>query len=180
LLSVVFTPDDALDYDSSSASVGVVVQKAPLTATAGSATRIYGTPNPAFTGTLAGLVNGDVITAAYTCPATPTSLPGPYPVLPNLVDPNSRLNNYVVTLVEGTLTVTPAAPPTLLSVTPETGSTTGGDTVTILGTGFESGATVTFGATASTIESLDSTNLVVLTPPAAAGTVNVVLTNADG
>ena len=180
-LSVVFTPDDALDYDSSSASVGVVVQKAPLTATAGSATRIYGAPNPVFTGTLLGLVNGDAITEAYACAATPTSLPGSYPVVPSLVDPNNRLNNYAVTLVDGMLTVTPAAPPILLSVTPNTGSTSGGDTVTILGTGFESGATVTFGATmASTVESIDTTNLVVLTPPSAAGSVNVVLTNADG
>jgi hypothetical protein len=180
-LSVVFTPNDTLDYNTANAGVSLVVQPAPLTVTAASATRPYGSPNPALTGTLLGLVHGDPITAAYTCAATPTSLPGAYPIMPSLVDPNNRLGNYAVTLVNGTLTVTPAAPPTLLSVTPSTGPASGGETVTLLGTGFEAGAAVAFGGTmAATVEFVNSTNLTVLTPPSIAGTVDVLLTNADG
>ena len=50
-----------------------------LTYTADAAGRPYGDPNPAFTGTVAGLVNGDTVadaytgTLAFTSPATPTS-----------------------------------------------------------------------------------------------------------
>jgi hypothetical protein len=180
-LSVVFTPNDTLDYNTASASVNLVVLKAPLTVTADSATRTYGDPNPSFTGTIVGLVNGDSISATYTCAAAQTSLPGSYSIVPVLVDPNNQQVNYNVTLVDGTLTVTPAAPPTLISVTPNVGLTNGGDTVSIIGTGFESGATVTFGTNAaSTVEFVNSTNLTVLTPPSVPETADVMVTNADG
>jgi hypothetical protein len=180
-LSAVFTPTDTLDYNAATAGVALVVLQAPLTVAAASATRAYGTSNPSFTGTIAGLVNGDPIAATYACAAAPASLPGSYPIVPSLVDPNHRLANYTVTLLDGTLTVIPAAPPTLLSVTPNTGLTNGGETVMILGSNFESGATVTFGTNpAPTVGFLNSTNLTVLTPPSIPGTVDVVLTNADG
>ena len=42
------------------------------------------------------------------------------------------------------------ASPTVTSVSPNTGSTAGGTAVTITGTNFAAGATVTFGATAAT------------------------------
>jgi len=57
-----------------------------LTYTADAAGRPYGDPNPAFTGTVAGLVNGDTVadaytgTLAFTSPATPTSGIGGYAI----------------------------------------------------------------------------------------------------
>jgi hypothetical protein len=181
LLSVVFRPNDTLDYNTCTASVSLVVFGAPLTVTADSATRTYGDANPTFTGTVVGLVNGDSISATYTCAATPTSLPGSYSIVPALVDPHNQQVNYNVTLVNGTLTVTPAAPPTLISLTPNAGLTKGGDTVSIVGTGFENGATVTFGTnTASTVGYVNSTNLLVVTPPSVSGAVDIVVTNVDG
>jgi hypothetical protein len=72
------------------------------------------------------------------------------------------------------------AAPTVSSVSPSTGSTAGGTSVTIAGTGFQAGATVTFGGTAGTSVSVaNSTSITAVTPAHAAGVVNVVVTNTD-
>lgn len=81
---------------------------APLTVQAGDASRAYGDANPALTGTLTGLKNGDNITAAYSTTATSASPVGTYAIAPALNDPDGKLVNYAVTLNAGTLTVTPA------------------------------------------------------------------------
>jgi hypothetical protein len=104
-LSVVFTPRDAANFSSATDAVSIVVSPAPLTVTANDALRAFGQPNPVFTGTIQGLVNGDNITASYSSAATPNSAPGTYPIVPSLLDPNNRLGNYQSTLVNGTLTV---------------------------------------------------------------------------
>jgi hypothetical protein len=105
-LSVVFTPSDTLDYNSATDTVSLLVSRAPLTVVAGNAARQYGQPNPVFTGSIAGLRNGDNITATYSCSATLTSSNGTYPIVPTLQDPNGRLGNYQINLINGTLTVT--------------------------------------------------------------------------
>jgi hypothetical protein len=75
-------------------------------------------------------------------------------------------------------------PPPALSVTsvsPASGRTSGGTKVTIAGTGFQSGATVTFGGNAATnVTVVSSTSITATTPPHAAGTVNVTVTNPNG
>lgn len=91
----------------------LTVTPAALTVTAADALRVYGDPNPTFTGTVTGIKNGDNITATYASTATPASPIGSYPITPTLVDPTAKLGNYTVTSNNGTLTVTPA----LLSVT---------------------------------------------------------------
>jgi hypothetical protein len=180
-LSVLFTPTDTVDYSSASGSVSLVVSPAPLTVTAADASRAYGQTNPVFTGTITGVTNGDNISATYSCSAGATAAPGAYPIIPTLVSPNNLQTNYQVTLVNGTLTVTAAAPPTVVSVAPNSGPTNGGTRVTILGAGFENSVTVNFGAVpANSVEVINSTNLTAVTPPSAPVTVNVVLTNADG
>ena len=86
----------------------LTVNPAPLSVTADSTSRLYGDPNPAFTGTIVGIKNGDNITATYASAADPTSPVGTYPIVPTLVDPTNKLPNYVVTSTNGTLTVNPA------------------------------------------------------------------------
>ncbi len=86
----------------------LAVNPAPLTVTAANATRVYGDPNPAFTGLIAGIKNGDNITALFASAADPTSPAGTYAILATLIDPTSKLANYTVTSINGTLTVTPA------------------------------------------------------------------------
>jgi hypothetical protein len=123
----------------------------------------------------------DNITAHYSCTAVPASPPGGYPIVPSLVDPYARLINYSVTFTNGTLTVNAAAPPVISAVLPPTGSTNGGQTVTLTGTNFETGASVNFGAAQATVVNVTGpTLLTLLTPSSAPGTVNVTIHNPDG
>jgi 6-phosphogluconolactonase (cycloisomerase 2 family) len=101
----------------------LTVSPSPLTVTANNATRAFGAPNPAFTGTIVGIKNGDSITATYSTPATSSSPTGTYPIIPALVDPTGKLSNYSVTINNGTLTVTSA----ILTVTANNASRFYGD-----------------------------------------------------
>ncbi len=111
LLSVVFTPNDTVNYQTVTGSVSQVVSPAPLTVTAANATRPAGTANPVFTGTITGLQNGDNITATYATSANSASPTGTYPIVPTLMDPSNRQTNYSISLVNGTLVVTAPPPP---------------------------------------------------------------------
>ena len=104
-LTVTFTPADTTDFSSVTASVDLFVSTAPLLVTAADANRPYGVANPLFLGSMAGLTNGDNITATYSCGASNGSPAGTYAIAPSLVDPNNRQTNYSVILVNGTLTV---------------------------------------------------------------------------
>jgi hypothetical protein len=65
---------------------------------------------------------------------------------------------------------------TVTSIKPTSGSSAGGTAVTIRGTNFESGATVTFGGVAATnVVVQDSTKIFCTTPAHAAGDVDVVV-----
>jgi hypothetical protein len=107
------TPYDTSQYAPESDNVNLVVSPAPLTVTTSNATRAFGVANPAFMGTLTGVTNGDNIMANYACSATANSPPGTYPITPTLLDPDSRLTNYSVTINNGTLTV--VEPPNILT-----------------------------------------------------------------
>jgi uncharacterized repeat protein (TIGR01451 family) len=106
-LTVVYTPTDT-NYAATNLSVLLVVTPAPLSVTASNASRLYGQLNPVFGGTISGIQNSDNLTATYTTSAVTNSPAGGYPIIPTLVDPNSRLGNYVVTTNNGTLTVSKA------------------------------------------------------------------------
>ncbi|HET7213121.1 MAG TPA: IPT/TIG domain-containing protein [Terriglobia bacterium] len=71
--------------------------------------------------------------------------------------------------------------PIISSVSPGSGSTDGGTVVTIAGSNFESGATVSFGGSpASNVSFVSSAQLQASTPAHAAGSVDVAVTNPDG
>ena len=63
-----------------------------------------------------GIENNDPITASYTTTATISSPVGTYPIVPAAAGSAALLANYVISLVDGTLTVTPVASiqPTIL------------------------------------------------------------------
>jgi hypothetical protein len=68
-------------------------------------------------------------------------------------------------------------PPAVSSVSPNSGSTAGGTAVTITGTNFAAGATVTFGGTATTnVIAVNSTTITATTPAGSAGAVTVTVT----
>ncbi len=85
------------------------------------------------------------------------------------------------TLTAGyTYSAAPNPAPTVTSINPNTGVTTGGTAVTITGTGFISGATVTVGGTAATgVAVVNATTITASTPAHAAGAVSIVVTNTD-
>jgi hypothetical protein len=73
------------------------------------------------------------------------------------------------------------APPVVTSVTPNSGSAAGSTAITIAGTGFVAGATVTIGGNAATgVSVAGSTSVTATTPAHAAGAVDIVVTNPDG
>jgi hypothetical protein len=69
------------------------------------------------------------------------------------------------------------APPTVSSVAPNSGLAAGGTAVTITGTNFAAGATVTFGAAAATnVVVVNATTITATTPAGGAGAVTVTVT----
>jgi fibronectin type 3 domain-containing protein len=77
----------------------------------------------------------------------------------------------------------PSSPsaPTVSAISPNTGSASGGTSVTITGTGFSAGASVSLGGAAATsVSVVSSTSINAVTPAHAAGTVSVVVTNTNG
>jgi Bacterial Ig-like domain (group 3)/MBG domain (YGX type) len=84
-----------------------VVTKGVLTVTANNATRVYGTANPSFSGSVTGAVDGDTFTESFTTAATITSNAGKYSIVPAVTGAN--VADYSVTTVDGTLMVTQAA-----------------------------------------------------------------------
>jgi large repetitive protein len=108
-LTVVFTPADT-NYAATNLSVLQVVTPAPLTVTANSTNRIYGTANPVFTATYAGFVNGEntgVLAGnpSLSTPATAGSPVGNYTIV--VTNGTLTATNYAFQFVNGTLAVNP-------------------------------------------------------------------------
>ncbi|WP_217439606.1 IPT/TIG domain-containing protein [Nocardia barduliensis] len=95
----------------------------------------------------------------------------------------------------GTVTVTVATPggrsdgvfytyvpaPALASMVPTSGPTTGGNTVTLVGTGFTDATAVRFGATpAATYSVVSDTQITAVAPPGSAGPVALTVTTSGG
>jgi hypothetical protein len=74
----------------------------------------------------------------------------------------------------------PAGPPIVTSVSPNSGSRAGGNTVTITGSAFVSGATVAFGTTAATSVTFVSATSLTVVAPSGVGVVPVTVRNPDG
>ncbi|TAJ17819.1 MAG: cell shape-determining protein [Dehalococcoidia bacterium] len=104
---------------------------------------------------------------------TPASTAGPVTVLvSNAAGSVGGLNSAF------TYTLTA---PVLSAIAPSTGFTGGGTAVTLTGTGFTPGATVTFGGlAASNVSVVSSTQIVATTPPGTVGSAVVLVTNPGG
>ena len=71
--------------------------------------------------------------------------------------------------------------PTLIAISPQSGTIDGGTAVKLTGTNFVTGATVTFGSTAATgVDVVDASTITALTPAHPAGETEVTVTNPDG
>ncbi len=110
-ISATFTPTDAVDYSSATASVTLDVTPASLTITPVSATRAYGFANPTFTYQATGFVNGEASSVLTGAPAIATtavltSAPGSYGITATAGTLNS--SNYSFDFGAGNLIVTQA------------------------------------------------------------------------
>ncbi|HXB62240.1 MAG TPA: MBG domain-containing protein [Acidobacteriaceae bacterium] len=83
-----------------------ITQATGIVVTAGNATRVYGTANPVFTGTVSGTFASLGFTVSGTTTATITSDAGTYPIVPVLNGVNPA--DYVATIIDGVLTISPA------------------------------------------------------------------------
>lgn len=121
----------------------LTVTPAPLQVVAADANRLYGGANPAFSGAITGIRNGDPISASYDAPGVnAASDVGTYPIVSTLIDPAGRLGNYAVSSSNGTLTVNPAP----LTVTADNQSRpygTPNPSLTATVSGFVNGETLT-------------------------------------
>lgn len=107
-ISAVLSPAEALgNYDITYNTAQFEITKAKLIVIADNKSRVYGDENPDFTGTLEGVVSGDVIGATFSTLATVTSPVLTYAITSSLA--GDALNNYDVEQKDGVLTITPAA-----------------------------------------------------------------------
>ena len=111
-LTATFTPSDGIRYTTATTVVQLDVLKAPLTASADNKQRAPGVPNPPLTIAYSGFVNGDTEAVLDSKPialtaATVESAPGDYPIVLS----GGAGANYLITLINGVLTVLEKAVP---------------------------------------------------------------------
>ena len=91
------------------------------------------------------------------------------------------LVGMVILLLAGMGGAAASAPVSLATVGPNAGPTAGGMTVTLSGSGFQSGATVLFGSSLAVVSSNTASQIVVTTPASTSPlSVNVEVDNTDG
>jgi hypothetical protein len=84
------------------------IAPAPLAIVADDLTRSQSEPNPAvFTGKVTGVKNGEAISASFASDASSGAAPGTYAIVSTLNAAAATLQNYAVTVSNGTLTITP-------------------------------------------------------------------------
>jgi hypothetical protein len=96
-------------------------------------------------------------------------------IIGNEYDPDMTYNSATASVTVS------ASSPTVTAITPKAGASAGARSVTITGTNFQAGATVTIGGTAATnVVVVSSTQITALTPSHTAGAGNVTVTNSGG
>nr|WP_121271883.1 MBG domain-containing protein [Pedobacter schmidteae] len=124
------------NYDITYVNGTLTVGKANLIVVNTDRSKVYGTAlaNTDFTGSITGIQNSDNITLTRNSTGAPATPPAgsTYPIVATLSDPDSKLGNYTVSNLDGTLTVTQKA----LTITADNRTKTYGDAVTFSGTEF--------------------------------------------
>jgi hypothetical protein len=108
IVATVSDPNNVLGKYNVTINTGTLsVAPAPLSVVATDATRVAGQANPAFSGTVTGVKNGEAITATFDSSATSASPAGTYDIVPTVKDGAGTLANYALTTSNGKLIVTP-------------------------------------------------------------------------
>ena len=189
---VTYTPNPSLNSVGSTAAVLVVTTTAPGAPTSVSAVAANAQATVSFS---APASNGGAAITGYTVTSIPaggtdsndgsTSLSH---VITGLTNGTSYTFTVTATNSAGTgsastasSAVTPAAPPTLTSISPSFGTSSGGTSITITGTGLSSVTGVTIGGVAATsVVATSATTITATTPAGSAGAKSVLVTTAGG
>jgi hypothetical protein len=109
IVATLHDPDGHLGNYQVTVNTGTLsIAPAPLAVVAYDVTRTQAQPNPAvFTGTVTGVKNGEAISASFSSDATSGAAPGTYPIVSTVNAAAAILQNYALTVSNGTLTVTP-------------------------------------------------------------------------
>jgi LPXTG-motif cell wall-anchored protein len=120
-------------------------------------------------------VDNACVSSAFDVQSAQLSDAGTYSV--EITHTETGKSPSIVTSGNAVVTVVPPAP-TITSVSPTSGSTTGGTAITITGTNFVGGATVNVGGAACTnVVVVSATSITCTTPTGTAGTASVVVTS---
>jgi hypothetical protein len=150
------------------------------TTAGGGALRITGTnftANPSVRfGPNAAIVTGsNATTIDVTIPASASV--GPVPIVVQNNNGTTAVSNAPFTYTLATVNAAPVISP----LTPDRGPVTGGTSITITGTNFTAGSTVTVGNVPATdVQVIGNTQIVAVTPPGVEGSAAVVVTTANG
>jgi len=129
-----------------------------------------------------------LLEVANSAPAGPPGFPFPSPLFPPQFHPPLRtqgLGTAQARPVSGALDIgafelSSIAPPSITEISPSTGPTAGGQTVTITGDDLGDLIDVTFGGVGATVTSAGDSSITVTTPPSSDGTVVVEVNTAGG
>ena len=118
VISAVLSPAGVLDnYNITYNTANFTITALAASVTPDPATKIYGSSDPAFTGTLTGFLPADNVTAVYSRTPGETVLGSPYTISATL-SPAAVLSNYNITYNTANFTITTLA----ASVTPDPAS----------------------------------------------------------
>lgn len=151
----------------SSASPNIVTTAGNTTVTL-NGTGLSGASSVSFGGTPGIVSSSSATTATVTAPAHAAGT----------VDITLTTPDGPATLTGAFTYVAPT--PALSGASPNGGSTGGGTTVTLWGTNLSGATHVSFGGTPGTVSSSTATSATVISPPHAAGSVDVVISTPDG
>jgi sugar lactone lactonase YvrE len=113
-------PANANYASSVSGTIPLTGSQATLQVTANNATKVYGTANPTFAGTVSGGLPGASFTESFTTAAKTSSPAGSYAIVPSVT--GTTVADYTQTIANGTLTVTQAGSTTTVSASPSAAS----------------------------------------------------------
>ncbi len=107
-------------------------------------------------------------------------LPGPYSGKLTYTDDNLNVSGATQIVLLNGSGVGAALPPTVVSISPNSGPRAGGTVVSIAGTGFLGATAVNFGAAAASSFTVNSDTSITATTPAGTGAVDVTVTTSAG
>ncbi len=143
-------------------------------------------PGSSFPNRLAALVNGGGVTVNGVTYTTPTQITLNLAVAAGAATGSRTItvtnpDGQATTSASGILTIGPSGSGVAVTgINPGAGSTAGGTPVTITGTNFQAGASVSLGGTAATsVVVVNSVTITAVTGAHAAGVVDVAVTNPD-